>query len=107
MLTGDLATMTVPASPFTVRAVHCDHKATDDAVYEALKRVTAPLDAAWSKLRQARRIGIKFNQDKAPERTVMFEGQRQQLVSDSVARATLRLLREQTDAELFCVDASF
>ena len=99
--------MTVPASPFTVRAVHCDHKASDDAVYEALKRATARLNAAWSKLRQARRIGIKFNQDKAPERTVMFEGQRQQLVSDSVVRATLRLLRENTDAELFCVDASF
>jgi Domain of unknown function (DUF362) len=38
---------------------------------------------------------------------VMFEGQRQQLVSDSVLRATLRLLRERTSAELVCADVSF
>ena len=37
----------------------------------------------------------------------MFKGQRRQLVSDSVVRAVLRLLREETDAELICVDASF
>jgi uncharacterized protein (DUF362 family) len=34
----------------------------------------------------------------------MHQGHRQQLVSDPVARATLRLLREQTKAELFCID---
>jgi len=90
-----------------VRAVHCDHKADDEAVYAALQRATAPLDAAWARLRQARRIAIKFNQDKAKQRVVMFEGQRQQLVSDSVVRAMLRLLRENTDAELLCADCSF
>jgi uncharacterized protein (DUF362 family) len=99
--------MPAPTPEYNVRAVGCDHRADDEAVYQALRRATAPLDAAWAKLRRARRIGIKFNQDKAKERVVLFEGQRQQLVSDSVVRATLRLLRENTSAELFVADASF
>jgi uncharacterized protein (DUF362 family) len=92
---------------YTVRAVHCDHRATDQAVYEALVRATAPLTRAWEKLERADRIAIKFNQDWPLETVVMHAGQRQQLVSDSVARATLRLLRERTDADLVCADASY
>lgn len=100
--------MSASNAQYKVRAVHCDYNAEDEVVYEALKRATAPLDKAWAKLRRANRIAIKFNQDKAPERTVMFDARnRQQLVSDSVARATLRLLREKTDADLVCVDCSF
>jgi len=91
---------------FQVRAVHCDHRADDDEVYAALERATAPLGRAWARLRAAKRIGIKFNQAWAPEQVAYFEGQRQQLVSDKVARATLRLLREKTDAELFCTEIS-
>jgi len=91
---------------YRVRAVHCDYRAHDDTVYEALKRATKPLDKAWERLRGARTIAIKFNQDYASDRILMFQGQRQQLVSDKVARAVLRLLREETDAELFCVDTS-
>ncbi len=34
----------------------------------------------------------------------MHQGHRQQLVSDPVVRATLRLLRERTKAELFSID---
>ena len=90
---------------YSVRALHCDHMADDETVYETLKRATAPLDKAWKKLRAAKRIAIKFNQDFPRE--IMFKGQRRQLVSDSVVRAVLRLLREKTDAELVCVDASF
>jgi uncharacterized protein (DUF362 family) len=71
-----------------------------------LKRVTAPLTRSWEKLKAADTIAIKFNQDFATHRVVMFQGQRQQLVSDKTARAVLRLLREETDAELFCVDTS-
>ena len=48
---------------YHVRAVHCDYRSSDEEVYQALKRATDPLDAAWEKLRKARRIGIKFNQD--------------------------------------------
>jgi len=90
-----------------VRAVHCDHRADDETVYRALRRATDPLEHAWARLGRARRIAIKFNQDKASQRVVMFAGQRQQLVSDSVLRATLRLLRERTSADLVCADVSF
>jgi uncharacterized protein (DUF362 family) len=87
-----------------VRAVHCDYRASDEEVYQALKRATDPLDKAWEKLRNARRIAIKFNTDWPKDKVVMYEGHRQQLVSDSVVRATLRLLREYTNADLFYID---
>ncbi|HJZ50072.1 MAG TPA: DUF362 domain-containing protein, partial [Roseiflexaceae bacterium] len=96
-----------PTLAYTVRAVHCDHTAADEDVYQALARATAPLEAAWARLGRAKTIAIKFNQDKASKNVVLFKGQRQQLVSDSVVRATLRLLRERTDARLSCADVSF
>src|SRR5512133_1616771 len=91
---------------YGVRAVHCDHLAGDEEVYSALKRATAPLARSWEKLRAARRIAIKFNQD-WPREAPVFEGQFRELVSEKVARAVLRLLRENTQAELFCPDISF
>ena len=98
--------MTNPAESkkYRVRAAQCDYRASDEEVYQALKRTTDPLDRSWERLRKARRIGIKFNQDWNPNRLVVHEGHRQQLVSDVVARATLRLLRENTTADLFVVD---
>ena len=93
--------------PYKVRTVHCDHRAVDEHVYQALRRATDPLERAWDRLSRAKRIAVKFNQDKASQKVVYLEGQRQQLVSDSVVRATLRLLRERTSAEIICVDASF
>lgn len=94
-------------SRYTVRATHCDYRASDDEVYEALKRATEPLTDSWERIRRAKRIGIKFNQDKPVERQVRYEGMLQQLVCDKVVRAVLRLLRERTDAELICTDVSF
>ena len=99
--------MSLEPPGYQVRAVRCDHRADDEAVHEALRRAVDPLGRAWERLRRARRIAVKFNQDKAGQHVVMLAGQRQQLVSDSVARATLRLLRERTSAEIVCVDASF
>ena len=90
--------------PYSVRAVHCDHGADDATVYEALRRATLPLQRSWQRLRSAQRIVIKFNQDFRSDRVPYFMGQRQQLVSDKVARAVIRLLREETDAELFYAD---
>jgi uncharacterized protein (DUF362 family) len=84
--------------------VHCDYRSSDEEVYRALKRACDPLDRTWEKLGKARRIAIKFNQDWLREAVVMHQGHRQQLVSDAVARATLRLLKERTRAELFAVD---
>ena len=93
-----------PNPKYTVRAVHCDYRSTDEEVYQALKRAVEPLDRTWERLKKARRIAIKFNQDGVPERLVMHQGHRQQLVSDPVARAALRLLREKTNAEIYAVD---
>jgi uncharacterized protein (DUF362 family) len=97
--------LTVPV--FQVRTVHCDHRSDDEGVYQALRRATDPLEQAWARLSRAKRIAVKFNQDKARQNIVLLAGQRQQLVSDSVMRATLRLLRERTSAEISCVDVSF
>lgn len=87
-----------------VCAVHCDFQSSDEQVFQALQRAVSPLTLALEKLRRARRIAIKFNQDFMPARVVVHQGHRQQLVSDPVLRATLRLLRETTRAELFAID---
>ena len=97
--------ITNPIRP-KVRAVHCDYRASETEIYEALKQATAPLTAAWQRVRKAKRIGLKFNQDKQPENRLYHAGHLQQLVSERVARAFLRLLRERTDAELVCSDVS-
>ncbi|MCC6169204.1 MAG: DUF362 domain-containing protein [Caldilineaceae bacterium] len=99
--------MTSSARPYKVRAVHCDYRAGDEEVYQALKRATDPLTETWERLAAAKRIGIKFNQDKPRERQVTFEGQLQQLVSTKMVRAVLRLLRERTNAEIIHSDVSF
>ncbi len=93
---------------YQVRTVQCDYRSSDEEVYQALKRATDPLVHAWEKLQRARTIAIKFNQDKMYKAMVMYnERHRQQLVSDCVARALLRLLRERTKAHIYCIDVSF
>jgi uncharacterized protein (DUF362 family) len=96
--------MSKPTKPFTVRAVSCHYQSSDEQVYQALKCATDPLEGTWEKLNKAHRIGIKFNQDWTPSNVKTHAGHRQQLVSDPVARATLRLLREKTSAELYGID---
>ncbi|MFP3897447.1 MAG: DUF362 domain-containing protein [Anaerolineales bacterium] len=91
---------------YAVRAVHCEHTATDDEIYEALKRATDPLEAAWRKLEEAQRITVKLNQAWPPEKLVYYKGRLQELVDYGVARALFRLLRERVDAELFCTEIS-
>ena len=89
---------------YKVRASHCDHQASDEEIYQVLKRTTEPLERSWEKLAKARRIALKFNMIKPPERVEYFAGRRRELVDDAVARAVLRLLRERTTAELVAVD---
>ena len=89
---------------YTVRASHCDHRASEEEIYEVLKRTTDPLERSWKKLEKARRIVLKFNMIKPPERIEYFAGRRRELVDDAVARAVLRLLRERTTAELIATD---
>jgi uncharacterized protein (DUF362 family) len=93
-------------SSYRVRAVHCDHRASDEEIYAALQRATAPLDRAWERLARAQRITVKFNQARVAERRHLFEGQLRELVDYKVARAVLRLLRERTDAEIVCTEIS-
>jgi uncharacterized protein (DUF362 family) len=94
------------SSAYHVRAVHCDHSASDVDVYAALQRATAPLDDAWERLARAQRITVKFNQARVAERRHKFEGNLRELVDYKVARAVLRLLRERTDAEIVCTEIS-
>lgn len=89
-----------------VRAVQCDYRASEEEIYQALVRATAPMSEAWQRIRKAKRIGIKFNQDMHVKDRVYHAGQLQQLVSETVARAFLRLLRERTNAEIICSDVS-
>ena len=89
---------------YQVRARYCDYRADDETVYRALRSAVLPLRGVWDKLKGAQRIVIKFNQDYRKARTPYFQGMRQQLVSDKVARALIRLLREQTRAELLYAD---
>ena len=94
------------ASEYRVRAVHCDHRASDEELYRALQRATAPLDRAWRQLERARRIVVKFNQAWPAGKRVYHQGHLQELVSEQVARATLRLLRERTRGEIVCIEIS-
>jgi uncharacterized protein (DUF362 family) len=90
-----------------VRAVHCDHRASDEEVYRTLKRATEPLEESWAQIKRARRITVKFNQVFPPERRHYIDGVLQELVDGKVARATLRLLREHNPAaEMFCPETS-
>ena len=89
---------------YQVMARYCDYRADDETVYRALRSTVLPLMRVWEQLKGAQRIVIKFNQDFRKARTPYFQGMRQQLVSDKVARALIRLLREQTRAELLYTD---
>ena len=89
---------------FAVRASHCDHRATEEEIYQVLKRTTDPLHRSWQKLEKARKIVLKFNMIKKREAIAYFAGRRRELVDDAVARAVLLLLRERTSAELIATD---
>jgi uncharacterized protein (DUF362 family) len=91
---------------YKVRAGHCDHRASDEEVYETLRRITDPLARSWERLEKANRIVIKFNMMNSNCGHIRFEGRRQQVVDDAVCRSVLRLLRERTHAELVATDTN-
>jgi hypothetical protein len=80
---------------YTVRAAHCDHRASDEEIYRTLRRITEPLARSWSKIERADKVVIKLNMMKLPDSIHYFEGRRRELVDDAVARAVFRLLRER------------
>ena len=91
---------------FCVRAVRCDHRATDQEICETLRRVTAPLERSWEKLAAARTLVVKTNMVWPPETLRYLAGRRQEHVDDAVFRAVLRLLRERTSARIVVADTT-
>ncbi|MDH7570871.1 MAG: DUF362 domain-containing protein [Armatimonadota bacterium] len=92
--------------PYRVRAVRCDHRASDEEVYAALRHVTHPLSQSWAQLERAQCVALKVNLVYWPDRIRRAAGRRQELVDDAVLRGVLRLLRERTRARLVVVDTS-
>lgn len=94
------------AKDYAVRATHCSHKASLEEIYQKLKEIATPLSRSWEKIERAKRVGIKVNMQFRTQDIRYIGGRRQELVDDDVLRASLRLLRERTDAELFALDTS-
>ena len=95
-------------SDYRVRAVSCDHRASDEEVYQALKRATDPL-GPFVGPRFARPSASPSSSTRPGPRSacVYLDGLLQELVDFKVARATLRLIREHNpSAELTCTEIS-
>ncbi|MCC7495311.1 MAG: DUF362 domain-containing protein [Fimbriimonadaceae bacterium] len=93
-------------SPYRVRAEYCPFLAPQARLDSALARLTAPLERSWAKLEAADTILLKVNMVYYPDRIRTFEGRRQELVDETVLRATLGLLRDRTRAKLKVVDTT-
>jgi len=91
---------------YKVRSIHASHQSSLEEIYEKLIEITEPLSRSWEKIEKARRIGIKVNMQMRTDAIRRIGGRRQELVDDDVLRATLRLLRERSDAEIFVLDTS-
>lgn len=91
---------------FCVRAVRCDHRATEEEIYADLVRITAPLERSWQRLTAARTIVVKTNMVWPPDRLRYLGGRRQEHVDDAVFRCVLRLLRERTNARILVPDTT-
>jgi uncharacterized protein (DUF362 family) len=91
---------------YRVRAAHCDHRASEEEIYETLQRITDPLDRSWQRLVSADRVVVKFNMMMPPDRIEYFGGRRRELVDEAVCRGVLRMLRERTSAEIIATDTS-
>lgn len=92
------------STDYSVRAAYCHHRSSDDEIYDTICRIVGPLDRSLEKIRKARKIVIKTNMAWPPDRIQYFEGRRRELVDDSVMRAVLRFLKENTSAEIAATD---
>jgi len=95
------------STDYSVRAAYCHHRSSDHEIYDTICRIVEPLDRSLEKIRKARKIVIKTNMAWPPDRVQYFEGRRRELVDDSVMRAVLRLLKENTSAEMVATDTFF
>ena len=91
---------------FKVRAAHCDYRATEEEIYQTLRRITDPLTRAWKPIENAKKVVMKFNMMKPAERIIYYEGRRRELVDDATCRAVLRLIKEHTTAQLIATDTN-
>lgn len=91
---------------YMTRAAHCNYQATEEEIYQTLRKITDPLTRSWSKIEKATKVVIKFNMMKLPDRIEYFRGRRRELVDDAVCRATLRLIKEHTTAQLIATDTN-
>ena len=91
---------------YMTRATHCNYQATEEEIYQTLRKITDPLTRSWSKIEKAKKVVIKFNMMKLPDRIEYFRGRRRELVDDAVCRATLRLIKEHTTAQLIATDTN-
>jgi uncharacterized protein (DUF362 family) len=94
------------AKDYKVRAAHCSHQATADEIYQRLKEITAPLDRSWEKIEKAQKIVVKANMQMRTDNVQRIGGRRQELVDEEVLMASLRLLKERSDAEIVMLDTS-
>ncbi len=91
---------------YKVRASYCNHRVSEEEIYQTLKRTTDPLTKSWQQIEKARQVVIKFNMMKLPERIEYFQGRRRELIDDAFCRATLRLIKEHTTAQLIATDTN-
>ena len=96
----------MPEKQYKVRAAHCDYRASEEEIYQTLRRITDPLTCSWEKIESAKKVVIKFNMMKPHERIIYFQGRRRELVDDAVCRAVLRILKEHTTAQLIATDTN-
>src|SRR5919202_5049267 len=93
---------------YTVRAARCDYRASEEEIYQTVRRITDPLSRSWAKIERAQKVVMKLNMMKLPARIVYFQGRRRELVDDAVCRAVLRLLKEHVapGAQLVATDTN-
>ena len=58
---------------YKVRASYCNHRVSEEEIYQTLKRTTDPLTKSWQQIEKARQVVSKFNMMKLPERIEYFK----------------------------------
>ena len=91
---------------YTVRAAHCDHRASDETIAQALDRITEPLTRSWERLESAATVVVKANIVWPPEQIRLHAGRRQELVDESVLRAVLGLLKRRCRGRVILADTT-
>ncbi|HXI16449.1 MAG TPA: hypothetical protein VNM48_08760, partial [Chloroflexota bacterium] len=46
---------------YTVRAAHCDYRASEEEIYDTLRLITDPLTRSWEQIERADKVVMKLN----------------------------------------------